>query len=220
MELNTSDYRKILQLLLAKYDVKDDKISSQVGFKIVNFMNSKHLVEAIKGLNSQNGSPNLNLSQLVSTSDSIEDPLWMFRQIISGYSVSAVAVIGLILNIMGIYFFTTGPRRGKILSLMVSSLFAFDAIFLFCKILKNIEEWIVCIGRKHYKAFFTIMNSIMRSSIISSIFMLVAISWVRLCAMRKPFQHNNAILTWKERRNYWLKYCIPIFMSSLISVCS
>ena len=216
MESNTSDYRKFLQLLLAKYDVKDDEISSAEEFKIVNFMNSKHLVEAMKVLNSQNGSPNHNLSQLVNVSDSIEDPLLMFRQIISGYSVSTVAVIGLILNIIGIYFFTTGSRRGKILSLMVSSLFAFDAIFLFCKILKNIEEWIVCIGRKHYKAFFTIMNSIMRSSIISSIFMLVAISWVRLCAIRKPFQHNNTILTWKERRNYWLKYCIPIFISSLI----
>ena len=46
--------------------------------------------------------------------------------------------------------------------------------------------------------------------------MLVAISWVRLCAIRKPFQHNNAILSWKERRNYWLKYFIPIIISSVI----
>ena len=216
MDFNTSDYRKILQLLLAKHDVMDDKISSQVGFKIVHFMNYKNLVEAMKALNSENGSLDRNLSQLVNTFDSIEDPLSMFRKVISGYSVSTIAVIGLVLNIIGIYFFSTGTRRGKILSLMVSTLFAFDAIFLFCKILKNMEEWFVCIGRKHYKTFFTVMNSIMRSSIISSIFMLVAISWVRLCAIRKPFQHNNAILTWNERRNYWLKYCIPIFISSLI----
>ena len=46
--------------------------------------------------------------------------------------------------------------------------------------------------------------------------MLVAISRVRLCAIRRPFQHNNAILSWKERRNYWLSYCIPIVISSLI----
>ena len=46
--------------------------------------------------------------------------------------------------------------------------------------------------------------------------MLVAISRVRLNAMRKPFQHNNALLSWKERRNYWLRYCIPIVLSSLI----
>ena len=216
MDSKTSDYRKLLQLLLAKYDVKDDKISSQVGFKIVNLTNSKQLVEAMRVLSSKNGSLDHNLSQLVNTFDSIEDPLSMFRKVICGYSVSTVAVIGLTLNILGIYFFSTAPRRGKILSLMVSTLFAFDAIFLFCKILKNIEEWFVCIGRKHYKTFFTVMNSIMRSSIISSIFMLVAISWIRLCAIRKPFLHNNAILTWKERRNYWLKYCIPIFMSSLI----
>ena len=216
MEFNTSDYRKFLQLLLAKYDVKDDKIISQVGFKVVNLINSKQLVKSMRVLNSRNGSLYHNLSQLLNTFDSIEDPLSMFRKVISGYSVLTIAVIGLILNIIGIYFFSTGTRRGKILSLMVSSLFAFDAIFLFCKILKNMEEWFVCIGRKHYKTFFTVMNSIMRSSIISSIFMLVAISWVRLRAIRKPFQHNNAILTWKERRNYWLKYCIPIVISSLI----
>ena len=37
-----------------------------------------------------------------------------------------------------------------------------------------------------------------------------------LLAIRKPFQHNNAILSWKDRRNFWLKYIIPIFISSLI----
>ena len=46
--------------------------------------------------------------------------------------------------------------------------------------------------------------------------MLVAISRVRLNAIRQPFQHNNALLSWKERRNYWLRYCIPIVLSSLI----
>ena len=128
MDFNTSDYRKILQLLLANHDVKEDRIGSQVGFKIVHFMNSKHLVEAMKALNSENGSLDRNLSQLVNTFDSIEDPLSIFRKVISGYSVSTIAVIGLILNIIGIYFFSTGPRRGKILSLMVSSLFSLESL--------------------------------------------------------------------------------------------
>ena len=138
----------------------------------------------------------------------------MFHVIIKGYATSTIAVIGLILNLIGICFLSTGPRRGKILSLMVSSLFAFDAIFLLCQVLKNVEEWIINIGRNHFKAFLIIINSTIRASIISSIFMLVAISRVRLNAIRQPFQHNNALLSWKERRNYWLLFCIPIVLYS------
>ena len=51
---------------------------------------------------------------------------------------------------------------------------------------------------------------------LSSIFMLVAIARIRLSAIRKPFQHHGDILTWKERRNKWLRYIIPTMILSAV----
>ena len=99
---------------------------------------------------------------------------------------------------------------------MVTSLLAFDATYLSFQILKCVECWIMFIPRKYSKVHMIFTYSVMRSSLISSIFMLVAIARVRLCAIRKPFQHNNAILSWRDRRNFWLRYCIPIVITSML----
>ena len=217
MESNTSNYQKTIHQLLGKLSLEVDNKNSEVAYpKIFSPINSKQLVDVMKELDSLIMSSNQSWAQSGNTLNTTADPLFMFHVIIKGYATSSIAVIGLILNIIGVCFLSTGPRRGKILSLMVSSLFAFDAIFLLCQVLKNAEEWVINIGRKHFKTFLIIMTSSIRSSIISSIFMLVAISRVRLNAIRHPFQHNNALLSWKERRNYWLRYCIPIVLSSLI----
>ena len=217
MESNTSNYQKALHLLLGKLSLELDNISSEVAYpKIFNSMNSKQLVGAMKELDSWIMSADKNWTQSGNTSETTTNPLSLFHVVIKGYATSTIAIIGLILNLIGIRFLSTGPRRGKILSLMVSSLFAFDAIFLLFEVLKNVEKWIINIGKEHFKTFLIIVNSSIRSSIISSIFMLVAISRVRLNAIQQPFQHNNALLSWKERRNYWLRYCIPIVLSSLI----
>ena len=157
-----------------------------------------------------------NMSQVEDAPEPPSDPIALFHEVVNGYAVLTIAVIGLILNILGIYFLSSGTRRGKILSLMVTSLLAFDAIYLSFQILKTVQLWVKFIPREYFKMYLIFVNSFMRSSLISSIFMLVAIARVRLCAIRKPFQHNNAILSWKDRRNFWLRYTIPIFISSLI----
>ena len=217
MEYNKSDYQNVLHLLLDKLSANIDNISLKVPYpKIINSMNSKQLVGAMKELDSWMSSLEQNLTRFVNASESTTDLLSPLHIAINGYTVSIIAVIGLIFNIIGIYFLSSAPRRGKILSLLMSSLFVFDAIYLTFEILKSSELWMFTIPRRYFKSYLITVNSGIRSSMISSIFMLVAISRVRLCAIRKPFQHNNAILSWKERRNYWLRYCIPIVISSLI----
>ena len=217
MESNKSDYQNVLHLLLDKLSANIDNISLKVPYpKILNSMNSKQLVGVMKELDSWITSPDRNLSRLLNASESMTDPPSPLHVAINGYTVSIIAVIGLILNTIGIYFLSSVPRRGQILSLMMSSLLAFNAIYLVFETLKSLELWMFTIPKRYFKSYLTTVNAGIRSSMISSIFMLVAISRVRLCAIRKPFQHSNAILSWKERRNYWLRYCIPIVISSLI----
>ena len=221
MESSTSNYRSTLHLLLQRLSPEVDQKSSYANFPgISNAINSKQLIDAIKKVDSLLASNDLNINQLGTPSDDdfdpSTDPLSMFHLIINGYSVSTLAVIGIILNMAGIWFLSTGPRRGTILGLLVSALLTFDAIFLLFEMFKSLEFLLITIPRKYFKTYVIIVSSGTRFSMISSIFMLVAIARVRLCAIKNPFQHNNALLSWEERRNYCLRYCIPVVISSAI----
>ena len=46
--------------------------------------------------------------------------------------------------------------------------------------------------------------------------MLISLSHIRYCAIKKPFQYNSNILSWKERKIIWTRYCIPVIISSII----
>ena len=216
MESNTSDYRKTLHLLL-------QRLSSEVNNKNIHdniHNNSKNLISMIDEIDSLLASPDPNSNELdmvfEDTSESSIDHLARFHIVINGYAVTIIAAIGLILNMIGIFFLSTGPRRGRIFSLLVSSLLGFDAIFLLFEIFKSLEFWLISIPTKYFKAYLITVSSGIRFSMISSILMLVAIARVRLCAMRNVFQLNHAILSGKERRNYYLRHCIPIVVASII----
>ena len=221
MESSTSDYRNTLHLLLQRLSSEVDQKNSFANFPgISNAMNSKQIIDAIEKVDSLFLSTHRNINQVGTLSDDeferSTDPLSMFHLIINGYSVSTLAVIGIILNMAGLWFLSTGPRRGTILGLLVSALLTFDAIFLFFEMFKSLEFWLITIPRKYFKTYVIIVSSGTRCSMIASIFMLVAIARVRLCAIKNPFQLNNALLSWEERRNYCLKYCIPVVISSSI----
>ena len=155
MESNKSDYRQTLHLLLDKLSANIDNISLSLPYpKILNSMNSKQLIGVMKELDSWIVSPDLNFSRpVVNTSESATDPLSPLHIAVNGYTVSIIAVIGFILNIMGIYFLSSGPRRGKILSLLMSSLFTFDSIYLMFETLKSVELWMVTIPKQYFKSY-------------------------------------------------------------------
>ena len=122
MESNTTYYQKALHLLLGKLSLEVDNISPQVAHpEILNSMNSRQFVGVMKELDSWIMSSDKNWAQSGNTSETTTDSLFMFHVVIKGYATSTIAVIGLILNLIGICFLSTGPRRGKILSLMAVS---------------------------------------------------------------------------------------------------
>ena len=49
---------------------------------------------------------------------------------------------------------------------------------------------------------------------ISSTFMLIIMARVRLNAIRKPFLHNNSLISGKERRIYWMRNILPVICLS------
>ena len=139
-----------------------------------------------------------------------------FLLVSNGYIVSILSIVGILINLIGIAFLFNGPRRRKLYSLFLSSLLFFDAFFLLFELSRSIEGYFFSVSEKYSKTCTIIMNSGIRFTLTSSIWMLVALGHIRLSAIRKPFQHNNDIMTWKERRNYWFTYFFPIVISATI----
>ena len=111
MESNTSDYRKRLNLLLDKLSPEFNRVSSHVDYpKILNSNNSEQLVEILKELDARIASRDQNLSHSGNSSELTTDPLSLFHEVINGYAVLAISAIGLILNILGIYFLSSSTE--------------------------------------------------------------------------------------------------------------
>ena len=136
--------------------------------------------------------------------------------VVHGGIIPVIATLGIILIVVGVYGFLSGPRRKQIYTLLLSNLLIFDGIFLIFELLKNMEMYLFSLSIRYRALFHVIMNSAIRVSAIASIFMLVTISHVRLCAIRKPFHHNSNMLSWREKRNICAKYCFPIIIISII----
>ena len=124
--------------------------------------------------------------------------------------------LGIVLNMVGLYVFLSGARRAQVFTLLLSTLLVFNIIFLIFEALSNAEYYLFPLSTEWRTQFHVAMNSAIRFSAISSILMLVTISHVRLCAIRKPFHHNSNFLSWNEKRKIWGKYFFPIILLSVV----
>ena len=136
--------------------------------------------------------------------------------VINAYAIPITSIIGFIISNYGIYYMSSGSRRGKVYNLLLSTLFLCDSMFLLFEFLRGIKYHIEFTFSKYFEAYQTIVTSGIMCFIMSSNFMLAALSHSRLCAIRKPFKYNSGILPWKERNKIWGKYCSAVFMSSII----
>ena len=220
MESSTNNYLNSLHVLLKKLSSEIDKKPPHGNFPyMLNPINSKHFISVIEGVDKYVLSTERSFNTIAtpSTEDiskSTTNYLSLFHLVIDGYAVSSLAVIGLVLNIIGVCILSTGQRREKIINLLVASLLAFDAIYLLSKMLKSLALWLISIPRAYFKAYMIIVVYVLRYSMIASILMLVTISRARLCAIKKPLQHNP--LSWQGRRNYCFRYWIRVIISSMV----
>ena len=219
MESSTSNYLSTFQVLLHKLSSEVYKKNSTGSYPdIHSFNDSKHLISVIQEVHSFIVSTDRSLNEPEAFSEDISksttNALSQLHLFVNGYTISILAVTGLILNLIGILLLSTGPRRDKILNLLVACRLSFDASFLLCELLKSLKTWFIFIPRKYVRAYSMIVGYGGRFSLVSSILLLVTISRARLCAVRNPLQHNP--LSWTGRRNYCFRSCIPIIMISMV----
>ena len=167
---------------------------------------------------SKNSRANSNSSYILNPNKVSEDvfvPMTL-DLVIYGGMIPVAAALGVILNMVVMYVLLNSPRRKQVLTLLLLTLLVFNIIFLICEVVLNTEQFALSLSGKYRALFHVIMYSAIRCSGISSIFMLVTISHLQLCAIRKPFDYNNTILSWKEKRNIWAKYFLPVAILSII----
>ena len=164
---------------------------------------------------------NANVSDLADSKQFLDpdSSISNIESILYGYTIPVTAGLGFILNILGIYFLTSANRRRQIHNILLSNLLIFNAASLVLEFFKSIEHQTLWVPSLHRGTYHVIVNSGIRFSRISSIFMLISLSQARLSTIRNPVKYNGGVFPKNERRNTWLKYCAPvIFVSGMLTL--
>ena len=183
------------------------------------------IYQAIKSLNATahhalNTSIQLNANvSTLTDSEPFSDPdspISNIESILYGYTIPITAGIGLVLNILGIYFLTSANRSKQIHNLLLSNLLFFNAASLVLEFFKSIEHQTLWVSSLHRGTYRVIVNSGIRFSRISSILMLISLSRARLSTIQNPARYNGGVFPKNERRTTWLKYCAPVIIASCL----
>ena len=142
-----------------------------------------------------------------------------FDYIINGHSTFVIAIVGLISNIIGIVFVSSGDRKGKFFNLLLAAMFTSNTLFALFTILRCIDSFFLAIPASHLHTFTTVVNSGIRFSTTSSVFFLVAIAHARLEVIRKPLLNQTRNISSHKTRIMFLKYLVPIlFLSTIMTL--
>ena len=146
--------------------------------------------------------------------------LYRFQLIINGYTTLVIASVGLISNVLGICFVSSGHRRGKLFNLLLTALFVVDSLFLSLEILRSIDLFFVPVPQRYLLMYDTILRCGLRWSMTSSILFSIAITHSRLAAVKNPFEDFETGVEYfaDETLPKLLKYCQPImFISTMVT---
>ena len=145
---------------------------------------------------------------------------YQFQLIVNGYATLVIASVGLISNILGICFVSSGHRRGKLFNLLLTALFGVDSLFLSLEILRSIDLFFLSVPQSYLLIYDTILRCGLRWSMTSSILFSIAITHSRLAAVKNPFEdfETGAEYFADETLPKLLKYCLPImFISTMVT---
>ena len=206
-----------------RHDIEHDNLHGTGKFRLEEIKEILHnltLLSTSHDKTSSFGSGALEHSHntSLSTSDHDQTSFTTFDFAISGVATLLIGTIGLILNIIGIVFVSSGSRKGKLFNLLLASLFTSDAIFLTCMLLRCIDLFFLPIRADYPHTFHTIVGSGIRFSMTSSVLFLVATAHSRLVVIKWPIQNQGRDISVKETRYKFRKYWLPIiFLSTIIT---
>ena len=218
MALNNSDYLKKLELLIDTLiddfddiDIYNNSLVNDTFVNQIDFENwsgnetnsyQQQLDQVVESMNStiNNYFKNKDIFSILSTLVTPLDDSFLptFHLLIDGYAVSILASIGIILNVLGGCFLLAGRRMGKMFSLLLSALLGFDLFFLLFGVMRSLQNHFFPISARYLKMYHVIVNSGMRFSQISSIFMVVSLAYARHSAIKHPIQNSRLYLSWKK----------------------
>ena len=85
--------------------------------------------------------------------------------------IPASTIVGILLNVIGMFFLCAGSRKFKVFSLLLTTLLAFDTIFLISGLIRKIEHYILPVSTKYKltKWFRCISTSYISKHIVMSL---------------------------------------------------
>ena len=132
-----------------------------------------------------------------------------FNHYICGYVTIAIASIGSILNLVGVYLLSRRQGRKNIFNLLFIVNLIFDTAYLATRIL---HTYFISLTSPLTSMYYILRNSGERFTLITSVLILVALTHSRYQAATSPHKYRELTLFWSKRRNQLLKYLLPTFL--------
>jgi hypothetical protein len=136
--------------------------------------------------------------------------------VVDGYAILIFATVGIILNITGMFVLLRKSGLRTLFNLLLSSIVAFDSIYLAFKIFASLQDYILPFSTNYLGWYYLIRKSGERFSFISSVLLLIALGHSRYEAVRNPFKHRQLTLSSKKRRDQFLKYLLLIVFIAIL----
>ena len=121
--------------------------------------------------------------------------------VVDGYTILISATIGIILNITGICVLLRKSGLTTLFNLLLSSIVAFDSIYLVFKIFASLQDYILPFSTNYLGWHYLVRKSGERFTFISSVLLLIALGHSRYDAVRNPFKQRILTLSSKKCPN-------------------
>ena len=133
-----------------------------------------------------------------------------FEYWVGGVAVSALAIPGMLFNLIAIYYLITRTSIHTTFNSLLISLFAMDSIYLLFETLETFRRRFRLESRLHLILLPKFTYPLMFVSLSASIFMTVGVAHERYDAIMKPIQHRQSMRSGKYRRKKFLIYLLAV----------
>ena len=133
-----------------------------------------------------------------------------FEYWVGGVAVSALAIPGMLFNLIAIYYLITRTSIHTTFNSLLISLFAMDSIYLLFETLETFRRRFKLESRLHLILLPKFTYPLMFVSLSASIFMTVGVAHERYDAIMKPIQHRQSMRSGKYRRKKFLIYLLAV----------
>ena len=134
----------------------------------------------------------------------------------TGYVISITSLIGICLNVLGIYILSIPSNRKTLLNFLLLALLIFETIFLFFRIMRCFEKHLKSLQPNYLKFYHVFVSCGIRFSLSTTILMVIVMARSRFYRVVNNIKRKKLVLDKTELRQSVIINVVPVIIVSLL----